>query len=50
MLKKPGFSISNEILNLSPDVIEHQLVHTVKDPNRRAYNHTVHLDIRRGMM
>ena len=32
------------------DLIEHQLAHSVKDPNGRAYNRTVHLPARREMM
>lgn len=43
-------TLLDEILNFRPDVIEHQLAHTVKDPNGRAYNRTAHLEIRRGMM
>lgn len=43
-------TLLDEILNFRPDVIEHQLAHTVKDPNGRAYNRTTHLEIRRNMM
>lgn len=43
-------TLLDEVLNFRPDVIEHQLAHTVKDPNGRAYNRTTHLDIRRNMM
>jgi hypothetical protein len=32
------------------DLIEHQLAHSVKDPNGRAYNRTAHLPARRVMM
>jgi len=32
------------------DLIEHQLAHSVKDPNGRAYNRTAHLPARREMM
>jgi hypothetical protein len=33
-----------------PDFIEHQLVHSVRDPNGRAYNRTSHLAERHKMM
>lgn len=43
-------TILDEILNFRPDLIEHQLAHTVRDPLGRAYNRTQHLDQRRHMM
>jgi integrase len=43
-------TILDEILGVRPDLIEHQLAHTVKDPNGRAYNRTAHLPERRKMM
>ena len=43
-------TILDEVLNVRPDYIEHQLSHAVKDPNGRAYNRTAHLPARRKMM
>ncbi len=43
-------TIMDEVLNERVDLIEHQLAHTVKDPNGRAYNRTAHLLARQGMM
>lgn len=43
-------TILDEVLGFRPDIIEHQLAHTVKDPNGRAYNRTSHLPERRRMM
>lgn len=43
-------TILDELLNIRPDYIEHQLAHAVKDPNGRAYNRTAHLAERRKMM
>lgn len=43
-------TIMDEVLNIRPDYIEHQLAHAVKDPNGRAYNRTAHLPARREMM
>ena len=43
-------TILDEILGFRPDIIEHQLAHTVKDPNGRAYNRTAHLVERKRMM
>jgi integrase len=43
-------TILDEVLNERPDLIEHQLAHTVRDPLGRAYNRTTHLDKRRIMM
>jgi integrase len=43
-------TILDEVLKVRPDFIEHQLAHTVKDPNGRAYNRTAHLVERRKMM
>ncbi|MFE8032835.1 tyrosine-type recombinase/integrase [Thiohalocapsa marina] len=43
-------TILDEVLGFRPDYIEHQLAHTVRDPNGRAYNRTAHLSERRKMM
>ncbi len=43
-------TLLDEILHIRPDIIEHQLAHSVKDPLGRAYNRTSHLDERRKMM
>ena len=43
-------TILDEVLNVRPDFIEHQLGHAVRDPNGRAYNRTAHLEERRKMM
>lgn len=43
-------TILDEVLQVRPDFIEHQLAHSVKDPNGRAYNRTSHLDERKKMM
>jgi len=43
-------TILDEVLNVRPDFIEHQLAHAVRDPNGRAYNRTAHLVERRAMM
>ena len=43
-------TILDEVLGFRPDFIEHQLAHTVRDPNGRAYNRTAHLPERRKMM
>ncbi len=43
-------TILDEVLNIRPDFIEHQLAHAVRDPNGRAYNRTAHLPERRKMM
>jgi integrase len=43
-------TILDEVLQVRPDFIEHQLAHTVKDPNGRAYNRTAHLAERKKMM
>jgi integrase len=43
-------TILDEVLGFRPDYIEHQLAHTVRDPNGRAYNRTAHLAERRKMM
>ena len=40
-------TILDEVLQVRPDFIEHQLAHAVKDPNGRAYNRTAHLAERR---
>ena len=43
-------TILDEVLEERVDYIEHQLAHTVKDVNGRAYNRTAHLPARRLMM
>ena len=43
-------TIMDEALNERVDLIEHQLAHTVKDANGRAYNRTTHLPGRRAML
>ena len=43
-------TILDEVLQVRPEFIEHQLAHAVKDPNGRAYNRTAHLDERKKMM
>ena len=43
-------TILDEVLKFRPDYIEHQLAHTVRDPNGRAYNRTAHLPERKKMM
>lgn len=43
-------TILAEQLNYPEHIIEHQLAHTVKDANGRAYNRTKYLDQRREML
>jgi len=43
-------TLADEVLGFRPDIIEHQLGHTVKDPLGRAYNRTKHLEERRRLM
>jgi len=43
-------TILDEVLHVRPEYIEHQLAHSVRDPNGRAYNRTAHLDERKKMM
>lgn len=43
-------TILDEVLQVRPDLIEHQLAHAVRDPLGRAYNRTQHLEDRRRMM
>lgn len=43
-------TILDEVLGYRVDWIEHQLAHTVKDANGRAYNRTSHLNDRKKMM
>ena len=43
-------TILDEVLQVRPDYIEHQLAHAVKDPNGRAYNRTAHIVERKKMM
>ncbi len=43
-------TILDEVLQIRPDFIEHQLAHAVRDPLGRAYNRTKHLKERYRMM
>ena len=43
-------TLLDEVLQIRPDYIEHQVAHAVRDPNGRAYNRTAHLPERRKMM
>ncbi len=43
-------TILDEVLQVRPDYIEHQLAHAVRDANGRAYNRTTHLHERKKMM
>jgi integrase len=43
-------TILDEVLQQRVDLIEHQLAHTVRDTNGRAYNRTAHLPERKKMM
>jgi len=43
-------TVLDEVLQVRPDFIEHQLAHAVRDPNGRAYNRTAHLTERKKMM
>ncbi len=43
-------TILDEVLQVRPEFIEHQLAHAVRDPNGRAYNRTRHLEERKKMM
>lgn len=43
-------TILDEVLKFRPDFIEHQLAHSVRDANGRAYNRTSHLPERHKMM
>lgn len=43
-------TILDEVLQVRPDLIEHQLAHAVKDALGRAYNRTSHLKERKKMM
>jgi len=43
-------TLLDEALRERYELIEHQLAHTVRDPNGRAYNRTVHLAERKRMM
>jgi len=43
-------TLLDEVLQIRPDFIEHQLAHAVRDPNGRAYNRTAHLKERHKMM
>jgi len=43
-------TLLEEVLGERYDLIEHQLAHTVRDPNGRAYNRTLHLVERKRMM
>jgi len=43
-------TILDEVLQQRPELIEHQLAHSVRDPLGRAYNRTAHLPERRKML
>ena len=43
-------TILDEVLQVRPELIEHQLAHAVRDPLGRAYNRTTHLTERKKMM
>ena len=43
-------TIDAEVLGFRPDLLEHQLAHTVKSPLGRAYDRTTFLPERREMM
>jgi integrase len=43
-------TVLEEVLGYRPEIIEMQLAHSVRDPLGRAYNRTMHLEIRREMM
>ena len=43
-------TLLEEELHVRVELIEHQLAHTVKDANGRAYNRTTHLVERKKMM
>jgi integrase len=43
-------TLLDEVLQVKPELIEHQLAHAVRDPLGRAYNRTAHLAERRAMM
>jgi integrase len=43
-------TLLDEVLQIRPDFIEHQLAHAVRDPLGRAYNRTTHLAERKKMM
>lgn len=43
-------TIRDEVLQVRPDLIEHQLAHAVRGPLGRAYSRIQHLSERRRMM
>ena len=43
-------TILDEVLNVRPEIVEHQLTHAVRDPLGRAYNRTTYLPERKKMM
>ena len=43
-------TLLEEVLQVRPDFIEHQLAHAARDQNGHAYNRTAHLNERRKMM
>ena len=43
-------TIGDEVLGFRPDLLDHQLAHTVRDTNGRAYNRTSFISDRREMM
>lgn len=43
-------TLLDEVLQFRPEIVEHQLAHTVRDALGSAYNRTQHLEERRHMM
>ena len=43
-------TLLDEVMQVRPEIIEHQLGHTVRDPLGRAYNRTTYISERRVMM
>lgn len=43
-------TVLDEVLHIRADYIDHQLAHTVRDTNGRAYNRTAHLAERLNML
>lgn len=49
-LRATARTLLDEILGIRPEFVEHQLAHSVRDPNGRAYNRTAFITERRKMM
>jgi hypothetical protein len=49
-LRAMARTILDEVLGIRPDLIEHQLMHAVRDPHGRTYNRTARLPERTAMM